>query len=85
MDDMATWTHPLSSGRIKMSDTSLAADGLCLAARASRTPGEHATVLSIAGKIVRGTERGPGTRWQSRRRRSQKRALRCWRQGSPGI
>lgn len=54
MDDMSTWAHPLSWGRIKMGDTSLAADGLCLAARASRTPEEHATVLSIAGQIVRG-------------------------------
>jgi len=54
MDDMATWAHPLGWGRINMGDTSLAADGLCLAARASRTPEEHATVLSIAGQIVRG-------------------------------
>jgi len=54
MDDMATWTHPLGWGRINVGDTSLAADGLCLAARASRTPEEHATVLSIAGQIVRG-------------------------------
>jgi hypothetical protein len=53
MDDMATSAHPLSWGRINMSDTSLAADGLCLAARANRTPEQHATVLSIAGQIVR--------------------------------
>jgi hypothetical protein len=54
MDDMATWAHPLGWGRINIGDTSLAADGLCLAARASRTPEEHVTVLSIAGQIVRG-------------------------------
>ena len=54
MDDIATSTHPLGWGRINMGDTSLAADGLCLAARASRTPEQHATVLSIAGQIVRG-------------------------------
>jgi hypothetical protein len=54
MDDMATWSHPLGSGRINMGDTSLAVDGLCLAARASRTSEEHASVLSIAGQIVRG-------------------------------
>jgi hypothetical protein len=53
MDDMATWTHPLSAGRVNMDDTSLAADGLHLASRASRTPEEHAIVLSIAAQIVR--------------------------------
>jgi hypothetical protein len=54
MDDMATLTHPLSSARINMSDTSLTVDGLSLAARASRTREEHSTVLCIAGQIVRG-------------------------------
>jgi hypothetical protein len=54
MDDMTSWTHPLSSGRINMGDISLAADGLCLASRASRAPEERGTVLSIAAQIVRG-------------------------------
>jgi hypothetical protein len=53
MDDLAEWTHPLSSGRVNMGDPSLAADGLCLASRASRTPEERTTVLSIAAQIVR--------------------------------
>jgi transcriptional regulator with XRE-family HTH domain len=54
MDDMTNWTHPLSSGRINMGDISLAADGLCLASRASRAAEERATVLRIAAQIVRG-------------------------------
>ena len=54
MDDMTSWTHPLSSGRVNMGDISLAADGLCLASRASRTLEERGTVLSIAAQIVRG-------------------------------
>jgi transcriptional regulator with XRE-family HTH domain len=54
MDDMTSWTHPLSSGRINMGDISLVADGLCLASRASRAPEERDTVLNIAAQIVRG-------------------------------
>lgn len=55
MDDMMNLSHPLSSGRIHMDGgSSLAADGLCLASRASRAPEERDTVLSIAAQIVRG-------------------------------
>jgi len=49
MNDMATSAHPLSWGRVNVGDISLAADSLFLAARASRTPEQHAIVLGIAG------------------------------------
>ena len=53
MDDMFNADHPLSSWRINMGDASLAADGLCLAARACRTDTERLTVLGLAAEIVR--------------------------------
>src|ERR1022692_3370064 len=53
MDDLTGSAHPLSSMRISMGDATLAADGLCLASRASRADAERATVLGIAGQIVR--------------------------------
>lgn len=52
MEDLFNSSHPLSSWRINMGDTSLAADGLCLAARACRTDSERLTVLDLASGIL---------------------------------
>jgi uncharacterized protein YutE (UPF0331/DUF86 family) len=54
MDDLTTSAHPLSSWRISMGESTLAADGLCLGARASRTPAERAVLLGVAAQIVQG-------------------------------
>jgi len=53
MDDLTQSSHPLSSWQINIGDATLAADGISLAARASRTPEEQAAVLEIATQIVR--------------------------------
>lgn len=53
MDDMTGSPHPLSAMRISFGDATLAADGLRLAARASRTPDQHATVADLAAEITR--------------------------------
>jgi hypothetical protein len=54
MDDITGAAHPLSAMRISMGDATLAADGLGLAARASRTPTQYATVADLAAEITRG-------------------------------
>jgi hypothetical protein len=54
MDDITGAAHPLSAVRISMGDATLAADGLCLAVRASRTPAQHAVVADLAVEIARG-------------------------------
>jgi hypothetical protein len=54
MDDLFSSAHPLAWLRVNMGDASLAADGLCLAARARRTEAERLTVLTLASEILRG-------------------------------
>lgn len=56
MDDLTSSAHPLSSWRISMGESTLAADGLCLGARTSRTPAERAVLLGIAAQIVQGKQ-----------------------------
>ena len=53
MDDLFSSSHPLNAWRINMGDASLAADGMCLAARAFRNDEERLTVLRLASEIVR--------------------------------
>jgi uncharacterized protein YutE (UPF0331/DUF86 family) len=52
MDDLTRSAHPLSSWHVNIGDATLAADGLCLAVRASRTPAEHQVILGIAAQII---------------------------------
>lgn len=54
MDDIPGAAHPLSAMRISMGEATLAADGLCLAVRASRTAAQHAVVADLAAEITRG-------------------------------
>ena len=54
MDDLAGPAHPLSSFRINMGAATLAADGLCLAARARRDDSKLAELLSIVAQILQG-------------------------------
>ena len=53
MDELTNSAHPLSSWRIDMGDATLVADGLHLAARATRDDDQRIKVLELASAIVR--------------------------------
>ena len=53
MDELTSSAHPLSSWRIDMGDATLVADGLHLAARATRSDDQRIKVLDLASAIVR--------------------------------
>jgi hypothetical protein len=53
MDELTGSAHPLSSWRIDMGDATLVADGLHLAARATRSGDQRINVLDLASAIVR--------------------------------
>jgi hypothetical protein len=52
MDDLLGSRHPLSSLRIDMGETSLAGQGLYLAARATRGDEQRSAVLDLASAII---------------------------------